>query len=152
MSYYLNPNNAIQRLRNDWSKHGRLIIAVDFDSTLVPYMDYEKESDFHEIRQLVRDLKSAGCIIIIFTASSEDRWEQVKKDLNDINISWDYFNQSPPNIPNIGQNGKVYANAYLDDRAGLYEVFNALKIVLTEKKLQSNIISMKEMVKQLSHI
>lgn len=136
MSYYLNTNNALARLRNDWYRHGSLIVAVDFDSTLVPYMEYEKTSSFEPIRSLVRDLKTWGCTIIIFTASAEDRHDDIKQQLVDMNIQWDLFNESPANIPNIGKTGKVYANAYLDDRAGLTEVYTNLRQLLLEKELE----------------
>lgn len=133
MSKYLDPNKALQRLREDWKKHNRLIVAVDFDSTLYPYMADEYSYDFTPIRQLVRDLYELGCTIIIFTASEESRWEGIKQELNRIEVPYNLFNLSPEGIPNIGKAGKVYANAYLDDRAGLYEVFTHLSILVAEK-------------------
>lgn len=138
MSKYLNPSNTLQRLREDWDKHGGIIVSVDFDSTLVPYMEDEKAyiKEFEKIRQLVRELHSFGCTIVINTASAESRWEGIKEELNTLAIPYDYFNETPPNVPNVGKHGKVYANVYLDDRAGLSEVFNHLQQLLTEKKLE----------------
>jgi DNA-binding LacI/PurR family transcriptional regulator len=132
MSYYLNPNNALDRLRNDWNKHGSLIVAVDFDSTIYPYQ-YHEGDDFEAIRQLVRDLYSLGCTIIIWTASEEERHASIKYLLKQVEIPYHHFNENSPNVKFTGR--KIYANAYLDDRAGLYEVFNHLNTLVTEKKL-----------------
>lgn len=151
---YLNPHNALQRLRNDWNEHGKLIVAVDYDSTLMPYLpeEYAYKEQFEEVRQLVRELSTMGCIIIIFTASDESRHGNIKASLKAMNIKWDLFNESPEYIPNIGKTGKVYANAYLDDRAGLSEVFGHLTILVAEKKLENMQKGFQEISKQLSKI
>lgn len=138
MSMYLNPLNALKRLRDDWAKHGKLIVAVDFDSTLWPYLDEEWKhmSKFAEVWKLVQDLHSLGCTIIIFTASEISRHDDIKEQLAKRAIPWDLFNESPSYIPNIGRTGKVYANAYLDDRAGLSEVFGHLSQLVIEKRYE----------------
>jgi len=134
MSLYLDPNKLTERLRKEWNEYGGLIIAVDFDSTLIPYWPDENEADFESIHQLIRDCKLYGCTIIINTAAKEDRIEKIKDELLDLHIVWDYFNESPPYIKDIGKGGKVYANVYLDDRAGLYQVFITLQQLVLERK------------------
>jgi hypothetical protein len=134
MSYYLNPEHATQRLREEWDTYGGLIIAVDFDSTLIPYRIHEENADFELIRQLVRECKKYGCIIVINTGSEKARWEGIIDDLKELGIDWDYFNETPPHIKEIGRDGKVYANVYLDDRAGLWEVYTSLNTLLLERK------------------
>lgn len=150
MSIYLDPNKALQRLRDDWNKHGSIIVAVDYDSTLVPYLPHENGGPFHLVHQLVRTLKEMGCTIIIFTASAQDRWDDIKHNLTYLNIKYDLFNESPAHIPNIGKNGKVYANAYLDDRAGLYEVYTMLTQLVAEKRLEQIDKAFQGLSKQLS--
>ncbi len=135
MSYYLNPEHATQRLREEWDKYGGLILAVDYDSTLIPFHIHEENADFERVRQLVRDCKKMGCIIVINTGSERERWEGIKEDLKEMEIPWDYFNETPHHIKNIGRDGKVYANAYLDDRAGLWEVVISLEALLAERTL-----------------
>lgn len=132
MSYYLNPLHALKRLRREWKEHGGLIVAVDFDSTLCPYRDYEVESDTEIVRELVRELYNYGCTIIIWTAAEKERHEGQKQWLKDNNISWHHFNEQP--TASKYDSRKVYANAFLDDRAGMSEVFSALSQVLTEVK------------------
>jgi hypothetical protein len=136
MSRYLNPNAALERLRDEWQKHGKLIIAFDVDSTVIPFHDYEKDDDYEPIRQLLRNLKELGCILICFTAAHSKRWVDIIAKLKQYNIPFDEFNSSPKFIPDVSLTGKVYANAYLDDRAGLYEVYNALNQLVIERKLQ----------------
>jgi hypothetical protein len=132
MSFYLNPNNALQRLREEWNTYGNLIVAVDFDSTLCPYKDIEMGSGYAVV-ELVRKLKKAGCTIIIWTASEPERWDDIKKWLEDYDVQWDYFNDNSPKVK--FKQRKIYANAFLDDRAGLYEVYNALNQLLLEREM-----------------
>jgi len=152
MSKYLNPNNSLQRLREDWQAHNGIIIAVDFDSTLIPYMDDERGymNDFEKVRQQIRDLKTAGCTIIINTASEESRWADIMNQLADMKIGYHYFNKSPDYIPNIGRNGKVYANLYYDDRGGLYETYTHAHILLLEWRVRELEMQVKSIGKQLS--
>jgi hydroxymethylpyrimidine pyrophosphatase-like HAD family hydrolase len=135
MSYYLNPNNTLKRLRDEWNKHKSLIIAVDFDSTIHPYQHYEVKDDSELIRQLVKELYDAGCTIIIWTASDDHRHDEIKRLLDRYDIKYHHFNENSPTVPY--QNRKIYANAFLDDRSGLYEVYTALRQLLTERKVQT---------------
>ena len=135
--YYLNPENALNRLRNEWLEHNGLIIAVDFDSTLCPYKDYEKDDDAEDIRQLVKNLKGAGCTICIWTARGEERHQDAKDWLKANNIEWDCFNDSIEVGPNGYTSGrKIYANVYLDDRAGLWQVYHQLNTLLNEYEIR----------------
>jgi hypothetical protein len=134
MSYYLDPNKAVDRLRKEWEIHGGLIIAVDVDSTLIPYQQHEWDADFTAIHNLIKGCKTYGCTIIIFTAAAEERHENMKQAIAKLGIEWDYFNESPPYIKEVGKTGKVYANVFLDDRAGLCETFNALSFLLAERR------------------
>lgn len=138
MSYYLDPNKLTDRLRKEWEKYNGLIIAVDYDSTLIPYWEDEKGADFEPIHQLIRECKTYGCTIIINTAALETRHEEIKENLKRLDIPWDCFNITPPHIylhsKDIGKTGKVYANVYLDDRAGLQQVFATLQLLLLERK------------------
>jgi hypothetical protein len=136
MSRYLNSLESLQRLRDEWKKYGKLIVAVDVDSTLIPYHLNEKDDNYEPIREQIRQLFNLGCPIIINTAAEEARWDGIKEKLAYYNIPWTLFNESPPNIPNIVKKGKVYANVYYDDRAGLSEVFRTMAILIGEKMLE----------------
>jgi len=148
MSYYLNPNNTINRLRREWNLHKHLIIAVDFDSTIHPYKDFEIAQDSEKIRNLIRELYNEGCTIIIWTAATPDRIDRVKQQLSTYNIKYHYFNENALDV-NFAER-KVYANAYLDDRAGLYETYTALNTLLIERKYEKVNSYFHGLMKQMS--
>lgn len=137
MSYFLNPVNTLDRLRREWREHGGLIVAVDFDSTLCPYKQYEIDVDSELIRQLVRELAHYGCTIIIWTAAEEERHPQVKQYLSDHAVPYHYFNEDAPTSRLKYRTRKLYYNVLLDDRAGLHEVYTALCQLLNEVKYQT---------------
>jgi hydroxymethylpyrimidine pyrophosphatase-like HAD family hydrolase len=126
MDKYLKPNSAYERLWAEYNKYGSLIVAVDFDDTLY---DFHGTGDSYEmIKQLIRDLHYINCKIIIW--SGNENIDDVTAYLEEQNIPWDLINE------NLLINGKwasgkdsrkVYANVYLDDRAGLEQVYNDLK-------------------------
>lgn len=134
MSYYLNYNTALERLRREWREHNGLIVAVDFDSTLCPYRPYEVNVDSDLIRSLVRELHHYGCTIIIWTAAEDERHESIKEWLKKNNIPFDHFNEDSPKTKYKSR--KVYANAFLDDRAGLLQMYTTLSQLLTEVKYE----------------
>lgn len=136
MSRYLNPNVALERLRNEWKKHGKLIVAFDVDSTVLPFHPDEREDNYEPIRQLLRDLHELGCTLICFTAASSKRWPDIIAQLAVIDVPFDKFNSTPSYIPDVSVTGKVYANAYLDDRAGLFETYSHLNQLVLEKRLE----------------
>lgn len=125
MDKYLKPNSAYERLWVEYTKYGSLIVAVDYDDTL---FDFHKTGESYEmVQQLVRDLHSIGCKIIIWSGS--ENINDMDIYLRKQNIPWDLINE------NLIINGKwasgkdsrkVYANVYIDDRAGLQQVYNDL--------------------------
>lgn len=149
MSYFLSPANSLKRTINEWQKYEEFIVAVDFDSTLKPWHDFEGE-ECDAICELVKDLKSVlGCYLILFTANKypEECVEWCKKrgiifdSVNDNSpVGWEYFVKNEyPEPPR-----KIYFNALLDDKAGLAQVYNELKTLVDLVK--SGVIS-KEQIK-----
>lgn len=131
MDKYLKPNSAYKRLWAEYNKYGSLVVAVDYDDTLFDF--HRTGSSYEMVKQLVRDLHSIGCKIIIWSGS---------ENINDIDV---YLKEN--NIPyhlineNLLVNGnwvsgkdsrKIYANVYIDDRAGLEQVYNDLTKLVYE--------------------
>jgi hypothetical protein len=135
MDKYLVTNSAYERLWAEYKKYGSLIVAVDFDDTLY---DFHGTGESYEmVKQLVRDLHSIGCKIIIWSGS--ENVNAIDTYLKEQNIPWDLINE------NLQVNGnwasgkdsrKVYANIYIDDRAGLGQVYNDLTKLI--KNVTSN--------------
>lgn len=115
----------IKRLSKEWEEHGKIIIAVDFDDTISPWkLNDQKECD--KIISALRDCKNVGAFISIFTACKEDRYEEIRKYCLSKELKIDSINQNPIELP-YGNQNKIYANIFIDDRAGLNE---ALAILL----------------------
>ena len=69
MDFYLNTKNTYQRLLREYTEHRSLVVAYDFDNTVY---DFHKNGwQFEKVIQLLKDLKSVGCYLIIFTANED---------------------------------------------------------------------------------
>lgn len=124
-------NKYKQRLYHEWKQYGKIIIAVDYDDTLFPWK-YKSSEDLVELDKLVQLLRIAhetGAYITIFTCSAPDRHEEIQKYCEKIKLPIDSINVNPVELP-YGKHGKVYANIFLDDRAGLNEAINQLEEVM----------------------
>jgi hydroxymethylpyrimidine pyrophosphatase-like HAD family hydrolase len=127
MDRYLKENSAYERLYAEYKKYGNLIVAVDFDDTLYDY--HQSGNTYDKIQQLVRDLFDAGCQIIIWTGNPDE--EMVAEYLDRNNIPFNTINQDIVTCHNKTTR-KIYANVFIDDRAGLSQVYNDLTRLLKE--------------------
>lgn len=128
MDYYLNPKNSTDRLLKEYNEHGSLVVAFDFDDTVYDF--HNKGRFYNDIIALLQELKNINCYLICFTGN--DDLELVNAYLTQHHIPFDAINENPPFHKTDSR--KIYANAYLDDRAGLKQVFDELKnLVLTVK-------------------
>ena len=125
---YIDTDNCVERLLKEYAKHPRLIVAIDFDSTVFPW---KEDSDHHRALSLIRRAQKAGFYIVVFTASSPDRYQFMSAFLQERHIYVDSVNANPIPLP-FGNNGKIYYNLLLDDRAGLGQACDILEQVLNE--------------------
>lgn len=131
MDEFLKPNASYNRLLEEYRKHNSLIIATDYDSTI---FDFHRTGESYEmVQQLIRDLHSIGCKIIIWSGS--ENYDEMRSYLKEKNIPYDLINE------NLKINGKfvlgrdprkIYANVYIDDRGGLIGVYNDLTRLVNE--------------------
>lgn len=122
---YLNDQECIDRLLNEWEKYGMLIVAFDYDHTV---FDYANRGDkFDNVISLLCKVKKMGCHLVVFTSCNEDRFPDIKKYLKDNDIPFDSINETPDFIPFKGR--KVYYNLLLDDRSGLSSAYRILNEV-----------------------
>jgi hydroxymethylpyrimidine pyrophosphatase-like HAD family hydrolase len=128
MDYYLNPRNSSDRLLDEYNKYGTLVVAFDFDDTVYDF--HGKGRIYTDIITLLQNLKSINCYLICWTGNTNDDFVKAYLEQND--IPFDAINENPPFNKSTAR--KVYANAYLDDRAGLRQVYDELNnIILTIK-------------------
>lgn len=120
MHFYLNPKNSFNRLLEEYKQYKSLVVAFDFDDTVYDY--HKKGRLYKEVIKLLRKLKNINCYLICWTGQAD--LEFVKTYLRENNIPFDTINENPPFYKSDSR--KIYANAYLDDRAGLKQVYREL--------------------------
>lgn len=124
-------NIYTKRLIDEWRKHGKLVIAIDFDSTIYPYHNLENQKDIDRAIELVQVAYAIGAYIVIFTASVPERFQFIQEYCDEKKIPVSAINKNPIDLP-FGNSGKVYANIFLDDRAGFVEAMNILEEAINE--------------------
>lgn len=119
----------VHRLYKEWIKHGRIIIACNFDSTI----SYWETIDNHkDIKRAINTIKLAcvmGAYVAINTASPTERHGYIIDYCESVGIIVISINKSPLNIK-YSNNGKIYANIFLDDRSGLGEALDILEMAM----------------------
>lgn len=124
MDYYLDKHNSLNRLYEEYIKYGTLIIAFDFDDTVYDF--HKKGRIYTDLINLLIELKKRNCYLICWTG--QENLEFVTQYLNDHKIPFDNINENAPFYKS--ESRKIYANAYLDDRAGLSQVYNELLTII----------------------
>lgn len=117
---YLIHNEVVSRLFNDYRKHGKLIIAFDFDNTVFDYHD--RGDTFPRVIDILKDARKAGHTLILFTINEGYRLQKIREHLATLGINPDYVNESPV----FKDTRKPYYNILLDDRAGLESAYEHL--------------------------
>ena len=108
----------VDRLTNEWLQHEKIIVACDYDDTLSPWK--MKNFDFDTVFDIIKAAKYTGAYIVIFTACNPDRYDEIRDFCKSKGLIIDAINKTPIDLP-YGKTGKIYANIFIDDRAGLYE-------------------------------
>lgn len=126
MDFYLQSGNSYRRIENEFKKYGRLIFCVDFDDTIYDF--HKKGRTYEDVIQLLRRWEDYS-EVIIFTGNGEDKYAMIDKYLLDNHIKYKGIN-CDASVAFAGR--KIYANAYIDDRGGLIQVYNEL-LTLIEK-------------------
>jgi len=129
---YLRPGASYSRLIMEYYKHKSLCVGFDFDGTVHDY--HNNGSTYHLVIQLLRDLKEIGCTIICWTAYKDHAY--IMRFLEDNNIPFDGINTDGIKLP--WESRKPFFSALLDDRAGLIQVYNDLKDLVTTVKREKN--------------
>lgn len=122
-----NKNNSreavfVDRLSREWIEFGKLIVAVDFDDTIYPHNRYK---DCDEVISFLKEI-NPNIRIIINTARSKSFFPRIYEYCEGIGLIIETINTNCVPLP-FGNDGKVYANIYLDDRAGLDQALSILR-------------------------
>lgn len=120
-----------KRLLEEYKKHGKLIVAFDFDNTIFDY--HNNGGDYSEIIHLLNRCYKLGFYLVLFTCEENLIELQTKQKQTAEILGLDenfklYINESPI----FTKSRKPYYNILLDDRAGLEESYEILKYVVDE--------------------
>ena len=134
-----NSEPFIKRLVKEWKKHNEIIIAVDYDDTI---KKWSIDRDYDYTINLIKKAQIKGAYLIIWTASNvNDRKQSILEYCDRLGLRVDSINENKPNMP-YGHFGKVYANLFIDDRAGVNESLFILDETL--KRLDTNLVLSEE--------
>ena len=119
----------VERLLEEWKQYGKIIIAVDYDDTISPWKLSQTNINETGIVDLLKQAQLTGAYIVCFTACDQSRYEEIRKRFSALGITLDKINENPISLP-YGNQNKIYANIFLDDRAGLIESLSILEEAL----------------------
>lgn len=125
---YLTVEGCVNRLYTQWLKHPRLICAVDFDSTVSPLDEREKDVDYSDTINVLKRAAKHNFFIVVYSCSNTERYEKIHKHFAQFGLEVAAINS---NIIDLGfePQAKIYYNILLDDKAflaGSIEVLNKL--------------------------
>ena len=132
MDEYLIPNSSFLRLYKEYKQYGSLVIAYDFDNTIYDF--HQKGNTYWQVITLLQKLKGLGCICICFTANPDEKF--IKDYCKQYYIPLDMLNQNPDFFKSSAR--KIYYNAFLDDRAGLLQVYTELSLLINLIKQEND--------------
>lgn len=115
-----------ERLIREWKQHGKIIISVDYDSTISYWPSIENQDDISRTIKLCQLAKETGAYITVFTASDIEKFEEIQKHCEEIRLPIDSINQNAIPLP-YGNHGKIYYNINLCDRSGLTQALDMLE-------------------------
>lgn len=124
-----NPECApyVERLEQEWNQHGKIIIAVDYDDTISPWKMQNMQYDW--VIDILKTAQQTGAYIVIFTACNPDRYDEIRDYCISKGLKVDSINENPISLP-YGNNKKIYANIFIDDRAGLHQAIQILQLAM----------------------
>ncbi len=124
---YTDTAACVARLLKMYAQHPRLLVAVDFDDTLFDF--HKTGAAYPRAVAAVRAAQAAGFYITIFTASAKDRYPFIMEHCRSLGIVPDAINRNVIPSP-FGNDGKIFYNIFLDDRAGLGQALDILEQTL----------------------
>lgn len=124
-----NPESLpyLKRLEEEWEQYGKIIIACDYDDTISPWK--MKGFDPKRVIEVLKVAKQTGAFIVIFTSCNEERYQEITDYCKSHGLEIDAINETPIDLP-YGKNKKIYANVFIDDRAGINEALNILEFAM----------------------
>lgn len=121
---FLETGKSLRRLVEEYNKFGSLTIGFDFDGTVYDY--HQTGATYDYVIDLLRDLKKINCKLICWTAQKDLPF--VETFLTENDIPFDGINTN--GIELGWESRKPFFSALLDDRAGLKQVYEDLRMIV----------------------
>lgn len=120
---FISKQRAIDRLISEYHRFGRIIVAYDFDDTVVP----QSGENCSYVVELLQECSKIDTIAMVcFTCrSSNDDLMEVRRNLDRLEIRWDRINDNVEGCP-FETSRKILYSIFLDDRAGLGAAYETL--------------------------
>jgi hypothetical protein len=128
---YFDTDICVERLYEQYQKHPRLIIAVDFDDTIFDF--HKKGHKYEHVIEIIKEAQKNNFYIVLFSASRPERYQFMKDYASFHGINVDSINKNCIESP-FGNDGKIFYNILLDDRAGLGQSYVILRKLLDRIK------------------
>lgn len=125
-----------KRLIDEWNQHQNIIIAVDYDDTLSPWKLNSEEfiKLYDRVWKLIKECDITGAFIVCHTACNPDRYDEIRNDFYRHGIDDVFINKTPVSLPYGKEGSKIYAQIFLDDRAGLLQSIEILEDALYKRR------------------
>jgi len=123
-------NIYTDRLVKEWIYHGKIVLAVDFDSTISPWKTIDNQKDIDRAIELIKKCQNTGCYVVIHTACDSDRHESILEYCKSVGIVVDSINKNPIDLPYGNKGSKIFYNHQLCDRSGFIGAMDILEQAL----------------------
>ena len=121
----------VDKLYLTWIKFGNIKILVDFDDTLKPFNTATPEF-CDEIIETLKECQKYGAEISLYTCRDGRQLHDALDYCEQRDLFFDKINPIYPFQPHMST--KPYCNILLDDKAGLEQAFETLKIAFQNYK------------------
>ncbi len=127
----------LSKLKKSWDDHKSIIVGVDFDDTVFPFNNANKENVDRcaLVRALLTTLKSdindygGDCCICLYTVADAQSLPYKIEIMKLYGLEADFVNEGPLD-EKWGNPKKPFFNILLDDKAGLNESIEVLEELL----------------------
>ena len=130
---YFSTTLCVEKLFEQYKKHGNILVAFDYDDTIHDY--HKKGYEFPKVMEILRECSVLGLTMILYTGNEDI--DNILNYLKGQGIRVDHVNCSPIEA----HKKKPYFNILLDNNAGLgqaYEILSLTLLKIKEKKNDSN--------------
>ena len=124
----MNTTIRVNKLMDQYTEHGSIIIGVDFDFTL---FDTELKQYHKDLSDTLIEAKKLDCILCLWTANTK-RIPRIIKLCEENELIFDYINESPIDLGE--ETIKPHFNLLLDDTAGLQQAYDTLSALIQKIK------------------